>query len=85
MCGDDPDVKNGKPAPDIFITSAKRIGINPENCLVFEDSPSGVIGGKAANMYTIAVPCKEYNFAKEIFKDADVILGNMADFNLHWL
>lgn len=36
--GDDKDLKNGKPAPDIFLLSASRDGIDPSNCIVFEDS-----------------------------------------------
>lgn len=37
-CGDDPDLKNGKPAPDIYLLAAKRLGVDPSQCLVFEDA-----------------------------------------------
>jgi pseudouridine-5'-monophosphatase len=37
--GDDKELKRGKPAPDIFLLSARRDGVNPDRCLVFEDSP----------------------------------------------
>ena len=85
VCGDDPDVKNGKPAPDIFLTAAKRVDILPENCIVFEDSPSGVSGGKAANMKVVAVPFWEWNFPNDVFKEADILLKNIVEFNLNWL
>jgi len=38
VCGDDPELKNGKPAPDIYLLAAQRLGVNPRECLVFEDA-----------------------------------------------
>lgn len=42
VCGDDPEIVRPKPAPDIFLTAARRLKARPENCAVFEDSPAGV-------------------------------------------
>lgn len=50
------DVKNGKPAPDIFLLTAQRLGVNPEDCFVFEDSANGIKAGFAAGMKCIGVP-----------------------------
>lgn len=43
-------VQNGKPAPDLFLLAAKQVGTNPDACLVFEDSPHGIQGARAAGM-----------------------------------
>ena len=42
------EVAHGKPEPDIYLEVAKRLGVQPENCLVFEDIPAGIMAGKAA-------------------------------------
>jgi len=49
-------VKEGKPAPDIFLHTASLLGIPPGRCLVFEDSSPGVIGASEAGMRAVAVP-----------------------------
>ena len=46
------DVRNPKPAPDIYLKAAKDAGVAPERCVVIEDSPSGARAGKAAGMVT---------------------------------
>lgn len=50
------DVENGKPAPDPFLEAARRLGVAPAECLVFEDSPTGVEAAKAAGMRYVLVP-----------------------------
>ena len=47
---------NGKPAPDIFLMTAKELGVSPEHCVVVEDSENGVRAGHAAGMLTLMVP-----------------------------
>ncbi|MGE0698253.1 MAG: HAD family hydrolase [Hyphomicrobiaceae bacterium] len=47
------EVSNGKPAPDIFLLAADRMGVSPRDCVVVEDSPSGVIGARAAGMTVV--------------------------------
>ena len=53
-CGD--EVTNGKPAPDIFLLAADRLGVDPGRCVVLEDAPAGLAAGHAAGMFTIWVP-----------------------------
>lgn len=50
------DVKCGKPAPDIFLEAARRLGVAAEDCLAFEDAPAGMIAAQAAGMKVVAVP-----------------------------
>ncbi|KAJ2964508.1 hypothetical protein NQZ79_g670 [Umbelopsis isabellina] len=57
VCGDDPEIKKGKPSPDIFLTAQKHLGNPPaENCLVFEDAINGIEAGLAANMHVVWIP-----------------------------
>lgn len=50
------EVENGKPAPDIFLRAAQAIGIEPEACVVIEDSINGIKAGYAANMKVVHIP-----------------------------
>ncbi len=47
---------NGKPAPDCFVQLAERMGLDPADCLVIEDAPTGVVAATAAGMRVVAVP-----------------------------
>lgn len=76
------EVANGKPAPDMFLLTAERLGVAPEDCVVIEDSPPGVQAGLAAGMHTVAVcrvPGTEASLAAADrvvdFLTADVILA----------
>lgn len=53
-CGD--EIENGKPAPDIFIESARRLGVDPAACAVIEDSHNGVRSGHAAGARVFMIP-----------------------------
>ena len=54
VCGD--EVERGKPAPEIFLETADRGSVEPENVLVFEDSNNGIRAASAAGMKAVMVP-----------------------------
>ena len=76
--GDDPELKQGKPAPDIFLLAAKRIGVEPSECLVFEDAPSGTEAAIAAGMSVVVVPHPEMECNH--FKNARTLISSLNDF-----
>lgn len=84
-CGD--EVAHGKPAPDIYLLAAERLGIAPELCLALEDSGPGSRAAVAAGMRTIAIPNAQtagadfshayavYNSLYDVVKNLDALLG----------
>jgi pseudouridine-5'-monophosphatase len=77
--GDDPELKEGKPAPDIFLLAAKRLGVDPAECLVFEDAPAGTEAALAAGMSVIVVP--DPNMDHCHYKNASQIISSLKDFD----
>lgn len=69
------DVQNPKPHPDIYILSAKRMGLEPNECVVIEDSSVGVEAAKRAEMKCIAVA---HSLPKEKLQKADLILEQIS-------
>ena len=74
------EVAHGKPEPDIYLEVAKRLGVKPEECLVFEDIPAGIMAGKAAGMPVIAV---EDDFSKDLMDEkralADAVIADYRE------
>ncbi|MFI2718423.1 HAD family hydrolase [Streptomyces collinus] len=73
------DVGRGKPAPDLFLYAAERMGASPERCVVVEDSPLGVQAAVAAGMdvygFTAMTPAERLAGATRLFSD----MGELAD------
>lgn len=72
-------VPHGKPAPDIFIAAASKIGFDPSDCIVLEDSPAGIEAGKNAGAFVVAL---ETTHKKELLSDYDLIYPTPADLDL---
>ncbi len=71
-------VPRGKPAPDIFLIAAERIGVSPAECMGVEDSFNGVRAVKAAGMYAVMAP-DMIAPTKEILSIADVCVGSLRE------
>jgi HAD superfamily hydrolase (TIGR01509 family) len=73
------EVPRGKPAPDVYLEAARRLGVEPTQCAAVEDSENGIRSAKAGGMRVIAIPNPRYPPADEALADADVILRSTAD------
>ncbi|HEX6237027.1 MAG TPA: HAD-IA family hydrolase [Acidimicrobiales bacterium] len=74
------DPRRTKPAPDLFLRAAERLGVEPAACVVLEDSPHGVAGARAAGMAVVAVPGQMT--AGLDFSGADAVVGSLTEVEL---
>jgi beta-phosphoglucomutase-like phosphatase (HAD superfamily) len=70
-------VERVKPAPDLFLLAAARLGVAPERCVVFEDSPNGIRAARAAGMRCVAIPNPVT--CELPMEGADLVLTSLAD------
>ena len=70
------EVRKGKPAPDVYLKAAGNLQVSPENCLVFEDVPMGILAGKNAGMKVCAVD-------DWFSRPQDVKKRELADYYIH--
>jgi HAD superfamily hydrolase (TIGR01509 family) len=73
-------VEHPKPAPDIYIEAARRLGFAPEATIGIEDTPTGLASAKAAGLFTIQVRASSTAF--QPLPDADLVLMTLRDFDL---
>jgi HAD superfamily hydrolase (TIGR01509 family) len=73
------EVASGKPAPDVYLEAARRMGIEPTNGAAVEDSHNGILAARAAGMRVVAIPNKHFPPWPEALAQADVILASLAD------
>jgi HAD superfamily hydrolase (TIGR01509 family) len=71
------DVEHGKPAPDLFLHAARKMGVPPADCAVVEDSPFGVRAARAAGMRSFAYAGGI--MPAERLSDADVVFDDMRE------
>ena len=76
------DVEHKKPAPDVFLLAAKRLGIPAKDCLVIEDAISGVAAAKAAGARCLAIVS---SFTAEQLADADYFAPNLGEADINVL
>lgn len=71
------EAERGKPAPDVYLLAAEKLGVKSEECLVLEDAPKGVEAGKAAGTTVFAIP-SQYTKGQD-FSQADKVLGSLSE------
>jgi HAD superfamily hydrolase (TIGR01509 family) len=73
------EVGRGKPAPDVYLEAARRLGVDPTRAAAVEDSHNGILSGRAAGMRVIAIPNPEFPPRPEALDAADVVLGSIGE------
>jgi HAD superfamily hydrolase (TIGR01509 family) len=73
------EVERGKPAPDVYLEAARRLGVPPERCAAVEDSHNGIRSASAAGMFVIAAPNPSYPPDAEALAQADVVIRSLDE------
>jgi len=73
------EVERGKPAPDVYLEAARRLGVEPARCAAVEDSANGLKAAHAAGMRVIAFPNRHYPPPPDALALADVVLDSLAE------
>jgi HAD superfamily hydrolase (TIGR01509 family) len=71
------EVARGKPAPDVYLEAARRLGVPPERCAAVEDSHGGIRAAKAAGMRVVAFPNPTYPPDEQALAQADVVIRSL--------
>jgi HAD superfamily hydrolase (TIGR01509 family) len=73
------EVARGKPAPDVYLEAARRLGVNAARAAAVEDSHNGILSAKAAGMRVIAIPNRHFPPGEDALAAADVVLASLAE------
>jgi beta-phosphoglucomutase-like phosphatase (HAD superfamily) len=73
------EVGRGKPAPDVYLEAARRLGVDPPACAVIEDSANGILSGVAAGMAVVAIPNPHFPPPGEVLAQASVVLSDIRE------
>ena len=73
------EIERGKPEPDIYLRTAEKLGIGADECLVIEDSLSGIAAAKATHMRVAAIPDRRFVDPREYEKEADYVLRDLSE------
>jgi len=76
------EVARGKPAPDVYLEAARRLGVAPERCSAVEDSHAGIRSAKSAGMRVVAIPNASYPPDEEALELADVVVESLGQLTL---
>jgi HAD superfamily hydrolase (TIGR01509 family) len=73
------EVERGKPAPDVYLEAARRLGVEPSRCAAVEDSRNGILSARATGMRVIAIPNQHYPPSEDALALADVVLESLDE------
>ena len=73
------EVARGKPAPDVYLEAARRLGAEPTRCAAIEDSASGIRSARAAGMLVVAIPNRDFPPPEDVLRLAAVTLGPIRE------
>ena len=73
------EVARGKPAPDVYLEAARRLGVDPTHAAAIEDSENGIRAAKASGMRVIAIPNQHFPPADDALTQADVLLRSLEE------
>jgi HAD superfamily hydrolase (TIGR01509 family) len=73
------EVARGKPAPDVYLEPARRLGLAPERCVAIEDSGNGIRSAHAAGMRVVAIPNRRYPPTADALALANVVLATLGE------
>jgi HAD superfamily hydrolase (TIGR01509 family) len=73
------EVERGKPAPDVYLEAARRVGVSPAACAAIEDSENGIRSAAAAGIRVIAIPNRVFLPSEEALSLAQVVLGSLDE------
>jgi beta-phosphoglucomutase-like phosphatase (HAD superfamily) len=75
------EVERGKPAPDVYLEAARRLGVEPTRCGAVEDSANGIRSAHAAGMRVVAIPNRAFAPPADALALAAVALSSIRDLN----
>jgi HAD superfamily hydrolase (TIGR01509 family) len=73
------EVPRGKPAPDVYLEAARRLGFAPERCAAIEDSHSGIRSARSAGLRVVAIPNPTYPPDADALAQADVVIRSLDE------
>jgi len=73
------EVEHGKPAPDVYLEAARRLGVEPSRAAAIEDSHNGILAARAAGMFVVAIPNPTFPPHPEALAACDVVLASLAE------
>lgn len=79
------EIGRGKPAPDVYLAAADRLGVPPEACACVEDSGNGILAGVRAGMKVVAVPDPRFLPSPDVLDQAHAVLVSLPELSLELL